>query len=140
MGFFNFVLIFALVSLAFINSHFVVALPASHKNQTNGDDGALRMGKHRSSITSSTTSTTSGTPIAAAPQAVSAISDLHSHAHSHSKSASTATKTRTHHPSPTSSSQYPPLDYTLVKSYSAGSFFDQFNFYTGSDPTHGFVE
>ena len=39
-----------------------------------------------------------------------------------------------------STSKYLPLDYSLVKSYSAGSFFDQFNFYTGPDPTHGFVE
>ena len=40
-----------------------------------------------------------------------------------------------------SSSRYPPLDYSLVKCYSdGGSFFDNFNFFTGSDPTHGFVE
>jgi hypothetical protein len=30
--------------------------------------------------------------------------------------------------------------YSLVKSYCSGSFFDQFDFFTGSDPTHGFVE
>ena len=41
---------------------------------------------------------------------------------------------------PSSASKYPPLEYSLLKSYSAGSFFDQFNFYTGEDPTHGFVE
>lgn len=38
------------------------------------------------------------------------------------------------------STKYPPLSYSLVKSYSGGSFFDQFNFFTGDDPTHGFVE
>jgi hypothetical protein len=30
--------------------------------------------------------------------------------------------------------------YSLVKSYCSESFFDQFNFFTGEDPTHGFVE
>src|SRR5437667_2665067 len=41
---------------------------------------------------------------------------------------------------PSSTSKYSPLEYSLLKSYSAGSFFDQFNFYTGEDPTHGFVQ
>ena len=43
------------------------------------------------------------------------------------------------HKSP-SAKKYPPLNYKLIKSYSPGSFFDQFHFYTGPDPTHGFVE
>jgi hypothetical protein len=30
--------------------------------------------------------------------------------------------------------------YTLVKDYSSSSFFDEFNFFSGEDPTHGFVE
>jgi len=30
--------------------------------------------------------------------------------------------------------------YSLVKNYAGSSFFDQFNFFSGSDPTHGFVE
>jgi len=38
-----------------------------------------------------------------------------------------------------SNSKYPPLDYSLVKCY-AGDFFDQFDFFTGADPTNGFVE
>jgi hypothetical protein len=37
---------------------------------------------------------------------------------------------------------YAPATYTLVKDYQAGSnaFFDNFNFFTGADPTHGFVQ
>ena len=40
------------------------------------------------------------------------------------------------------SSSYPAQSYKLVKDYKAGtsSFFNNFNFYTGSDPTHGNVE
>ena len=40
-----------------------------------------------------------------------------------------------------SSSKYPAQDYTLVKEFCTGgtAFFDQFNFFTGADPTHGFV-
>ena len=30
--------------------------------------------------------------------------------------------------------------YQLVKSYSGSSFFNNFNFFTGADPTHGFVK
>jgi hypothetical protein len=33
-----------------------------------------------------------------------------------------------------------PGAYSLVKDYSASSFFDEFNFFSGEDPTHGFVE
>jgi hypothetical protein len=29
--------------------------------------------------------------------------------------------------------------YGLVDNYDSGNFFNSFNFYTGSDPTHGFV-
>lgn len=40
-----------------------------------------------------------------------------------------------------SSSFYPPQRYSLVKNYmDDGNFFDQFDFYTGSDPTNGFVQ
>lgn len=30
-------------------------------------------------------------------------------------------------------------DYNLVDNYNSNNFFDNFNFFTGSDPTHGFV-
>jgi SLT domain-containing protein len=37
--------------------------------------------------------------------------------------------------------KYPAASYSVVKSYcNGGSFFDEFNFYTGEDPTHGFVQ
>ena len=37
--------------------------------------------------------------------------------------------------------KYPAASYSLVKSYcNGGSFFDEFNFFTGDDPTHGFVQ
>ena len=29
--------------------------------------------------------------------------------------------------------------YNLVDTYNSGNFFSAFNFYTGSDPTHGYV-
>jgi len=37
---------------------------------------------------------------------------------------------------------YSPATYQLVKDFQAGtsSFFSNFNFFTGSDPTHGFVQ
>jgi hypothetical protein len=37
---------------------------------------------------------------------------------------------------------YPTATYTLLKDFQAGSsnFFNNFNFYTGADPTNGFVE
>jgi len=57
---------------------------------------------------------------------------------SRTKTATTTTSMAPHNSS--STSKYLPLDYSLVKSYSAGSFFEQFDFYTGADPTHGFVE
>ena len=57
---------------------------------------------------------------------------------SRTKTATTTTSMTPHNSS--STSRYLPLDYSLVKSYSAGSFFEQFDFYTGADPTHGFVE
>lgn len=37
--------------------------------------------------------------------------------------------------------KYPAQSYSLVKSYcNGGSFFEEFTFYTGDDPTHGFVQ
>jgi hypothetical protein len=37
---------------------------------------------------------------------------------------------------------YSPTTYTLVKDYQAGTsaFFNNFQFFTGADPTHGFVQ
>lgn len=37
---------------------------------------------------------------------------------------------------------YPTASYNLVKDYEGGTdnFFNHFNFYTGQDPTHGFVK
>jgi len=37
---------------------------------------------------------------------------------------------------------YPTANYWLVKDFQAGTanFFDNFNFYTGADPTHGDVK
>jgi septal ring-binding cell division protein DamX len=55
----------------------------------------------------------------------------------HTKSFTTSTT------SPTSTEPAPSATggaYSLVKSYCSESFFDQFNFFTGEDPTHGFVE
>lgn len=52
---------------------------------------------------------------------------------------STSTTTSSPATSSSSNSEYPPLDYSLVKCY-AGDFFDQFDFFTGADPTNGFVE
>jgi len=34
---------------------------------------------------------------------------------------------------------YSPLSYTLQDTYSGTSFFDNFDYFTGYDPTHGFV-
>ena len=36
-------------------------------------------------------------------------------------------------------SQYVAAGYGLVATYNSGNFFSDFNFYTGSDPTHGYV-
>jgi len=149
MGFSDFVSTLALVSLVFNNNYLVAARPhrnqrsAFHKNHHHGggSDGG-RGGGQQSSITLSVThtpmspfppqDTTNAEPIAPPPPAI---------LHAHSKARTTTTTTSTApQASSSSSSKYPPLDYSLVKSYSPGSFFDQFNFYTGSDPTHGFVE
>lgn len=35
--------------------------------------------------------------------------------------------------------QYAAAGYSLVDTYNSGNFFSDFNFYTGSDPTHGYV-
>ena len=67
--------------------------------------------------------------------------------HSNDKSA-TKSITVSVEPSSTTSSppeetntKYPAARYSLVKSYcNGGSFFDEFNFFTGDDPTHGFVQ
>jgi len=56
-------------------------------------------------------------------------------------SASTAESPAPASTSSSSSSFYPSQRYSLVKNYmDDGNFFDQFDFYTGSDPTNGFVE
>jgi hypothetical protein len=36
-------------------------------------------------------------------------------------------------------SAYAAATYGLVDTYNSGNFFSAFNFYTGSDPTHGYV-
>jgi hypothetical protein len=109
----------ALVSLLF---NLVAARP--YKNHNGGGRTVTSSFTSRRIATSTSTDT--------ADTAAPIPSALRSHrATSTSKSASA---------SPTSTSKYPPLDYSVVKSYSGGSFFDQFNFYTGEDPTHGFVE
>ena len=54
----------------------------------------------------------------------------------HTKSKSFTTSTTSAEPEPSATRGA----YSLVKSYCSGSFFDQFNFFTGEDPTHGFVE
>ena len=146
MGFFNFVSTLALVSLAFNSNYFVAARPHRNKvrlyNKITIMAVVVKEGRgQQTTITLSVTprspflpqdTPTNSAPIASPPPAKS---------HAHSKAGTTTTTTSTApHASSSSSSKYPPLDYSLVKSYSAGSFFDQFNFYTGSDPTHGFVE
>jgi hypothetical protein len=35
---------------------------------------------------------------------------------------------------------YSSLDYSLVDTYSGSSFFDNFEYYTDTDPAHGFVQ
>lgn len=35
---------------------------------------------------------------------------------------------------------YSKLNYRLVEEYSGTSFFDKFDYYSGEDPTHGFVQ
>jgi hypothetical protein len=35
---------------------------------------------------------------------------------------------------------YSKLDYTLKDTYSGSSFFDNFEYFTAADPTHGFVQ
>jgi hypothetical protein len=57
----------------------------------------------------------------------------------HHGTKTSAAQTGTQSPA-SSNSQYPAQSYSLVKEYSGSSFFDQFTFYTGSDPTNGFVE
>ena len=36
--------------------------------------------------------------------------------------------------------KYSPLNYSLRDTYSGLSFFDNFEYYTSTDPTHGFVQ
>jgi hypothetical protein len=36
-------------------------------------------------------------------------------------------------------SEYAAASYSLVDTYTSSNFFSSFNFYTGSDPTHGYV-
>lgn len=36
-------------------------------------------------------------------------------------------------------SEYAAASYGLIDTYNSGNFFSDFNFYTGSDPTHGYV-
>lgn len=136
MGFFNFVSIFVLVSFSFNNNHFVAARP--HQN-----NGSALVQIHHNAGGDNPEITT--TPLSTFLPQATAIDPpqpaVSSKSHTHSKAKHTATKTSTSpKASSSSSSKYPPLDYSLVKSYSTGSFFDQFDFYTGSDPTHGFVE
>jgi hypothetical protein len=147
MGFLNFVSTLALVSLAFNSDAFVAARPHDHQGsrfkQNRRHGGSSEGGQQQTTIASSVMHTQmskfhpQGTPTSAGPIA----SHPPAKSHAHSKAGTATTKTRkAPHASSSSSSKYPPLDYSLVKSYSVGSFFDQFNFYTGSDPTNGFVE
>jgi hypothetical protein len=58
-----------------------------------------------------------------------------------SQSSPTTKSAVTNDPSSNSNS-YPTANYNLVKDYGAGTsaFFTNFNFFTGADPTNGFVK
>jgi hypothetical protein len=135
MGFSNWVSTFALVSLAFSSFNLVAARP--HHNHPAPLEN--RGGHHHNDQTASI----DAVPFVSTSTSTGSVTDIARIRHGspkHSKSASTSTSSSSDSTPTSSSSQYPPLTYSLVKCYSEGSFFDQFNFYTGSDPTHGFVE
>ena len=142
MGSLKFVSTLALVSLAFFNM--VVALPYNSHNssiQSSRQHYDNQTVTFSSTPTRITTLTTTGTYPENSPT-VTPKSLFRSKSISNSTFTTSApTATSASAPaSSSSSSKYPPLHYSVVKNYFGTSFFDQFNFYTGEDPTHGFVE
>jgi len=142
-----------LVSLGLLSLNaFVVAVRPHHHEALHHVDGG---GNHHhpggNTHSTSTTFTTTrrftrthdASPISASPPPSFPVPDFHrpSKRPSSTTTMSTTTASASASSSTSSTSKYPPLDYSLVKCYSdGGSFFDNFNFFTGSDPTHGFVE
>lgn len=153
MGLSNFLSTLALVSLTF-SFDLVAARPFGHKHDqhmtltktvrstyTTTLNDATAEGAHSTFYTTLYTTIHHGG--AGASSVISSESETPEVA-TQTPSGSTATSATSPSATEGSSSNglYPPQTYTLVKEFCNGgtAFFDEFNFYTGSDPTNGFVE
>jgi len=128
MGFSRFLSTLALVSLVFSSFDLVAARPYGHGH------------KEHKTFTKTIRSTYTVTESTPAPAVHTTVTETSPNVVPTGTSTST-TPNGTQLPS-SSSSKYPAQSYSLVKEYCSGgtTFFDQFNFFTGDDPTHGFVE
>jgi hypothetical protein len=143
MGFSKFFSTFALVSL-FISLHGVAALPHDgghhhhhhHERPTTTEiAGPPEVSSTEAPVVPIATVTEpAGTPAAGTHRGHTSKSTTAASPQSPTISSGTSAPTATSVPGGSSGT------YSLLKDFCGNSFFNEFNFYTGPDPTHGFVE